>query len=120
MRTAAKTIKRQVRKNRIRAKVSGTSDKPRLSIFKSNKFIYAQLIDDESGKTLAEASGLSLEQEGKIKMSKGDQAVAVGTEIAKRGKAKGVEKVVFDRGGYIFTGRVRALADAARAGGLKF
>lgn len=115
MRTAAKTVKRQVRRNRIRAKVSGTSLKPRLSIFKSNKFMYAQLIDDVEGKTLAEVSGKSLKAK-----TKGDQAVMVGTEIAKKAKAKGIEKVVFDRGGYIFTGKVRALAEAAREGGLKF
>lgn len=115
MSTAPKTVKRQVRKNRIRAKVSGTKDMPRLSVFKSNKYIYAQLIDDEIGKTIAEASGKTLKV-GK----KGDQAVAVGSEIAKKAKEKGVTKVVFDRGGYIYTGRVRALADAAREGGLKF
>jgi len=115
MSTAPKTVKRQVRKNRIRAKVSGTKDMPRLSVFKSNKYIYAQLIDDEIGKTIAEASGKT------VKVSKkSDQAVAVGSEIAKRAKEKGVTKVVFDRGGYIYTGRVRALADAAREGGLKF
>ncbi len=115
MSTASKTIKRQVRKNRIRAKVSGSASKPRLSVFKSNKFIYAQLIDDESGKTLGSASGQALKV-GK----KSDQAVAVGTEIAKQALAKGISNVVFDRGGYIYTGRVRALADAAREGGLKF
>ncbi|MFA6050587.1 MAG: 50S ribosomal protein L18 [Candidatus Paceibacterota bacterium] len=115
MSTAPKTVKRQVRKNRIRAKVSGTPEMPRLSVFKSNKYIYAQLIDDTTGKTIAQASGKTLK-----KGSKGDQAVAVGGEIAKMGKEKGVTKVVFDRGGYIYTGRVRALADAAREGGLKF
>lgn len=115
MRTSAKTVKRQVRRNRIRAKVSGTSLMPRLSVFKSNKFIYAQLIDDVSGKTLAEASGKTL----KIS-KKGDQAVAVGKDLAEKAKAKGITKVVFDRGGYIFTGRVRAVAEAAREGGLKF
>lgn len=115
MKTATKTIKRQVRRNRIRSKVSGISDKPRLSIFKSNKFIYAQLIDDESGKTLAEASGKTLKVS-----KKSDQAIAVGTEIAKRAKEKGITKIVFDRGGYVYTGRVRVLAEAAREGGLKF
>ncbi len=115
MATTLKTQKRQTRRNRIRAKVSGTPAMPRLSVFKSNKYIYAQLIDDESGKTIVEASGKTLKA-GK----KSDQAVAVGKEIAKRAIEKGVSKVVFDRGGYIYTGRVRALADAAREGGLKF
>jgi large subunit ribosomal protein L18 len=115
MATSPKTIKRQVRRNRIRAKVKGTSDMPRLSVFKSNKFIYAQLINDETGKTLVEASGKGLKG-GK----KGDQAIAVGKDIASKAKAAGITKVVFDRGGYIYTGRVRALADAAREGGLKF
>jgi large subunit ribosomal protein L18 len=115
MKTSQKTIKRQVRKNRIRAKISGTSEMPRLSVFKSNKFIYAQLIDDESGKTLAEASGKTLKVS-----KKGDQAVAVGKEIAKKAKEGKITKAVFDRGGYIYTGRVRAVADAAREGGLKF
>ena len=115
MKTSPKTIKRQVRKRRIRAKISGTSDMPRLSVFKSNKFIYAQIIDDESSKTLASASGKMLKAKGKT-----SQAVVVGEEIAKQAKAKGITKVAFDRGGYIYTGRVKALADAARDGGLKF
>jgi large subunit ribosomal protein L18 len=115
MKTSPKTIKRQVRKNRIRAKVSGTSVMPRLSIFKSNKFIYAQLIDDASGSTLASSSGKMLKAK-----TKGDQAVAVGSDIAKKAKDLKIAKVVFDRGGYIYTGKVKAVADAARAEGLKF
>lgn len=113
MKTAIKTIKRQVRRNRIRAKVTGTSEMPRLSIFKSNKSIYAQVIDDVSGKTLVQASGQKSDK-------KSSQAIAVGKEVASKAKEKGISKVVFDRGGYIYTGRVKALADAAREGGLKF
>lgn len=116
MKTAKKVIKRQVRRNRIRSKVSGNSDMPRLCVFKSNKFIYAQIIDDTTGKTLVESSGLSL----KDKSSKGDQAVLVGKDVAKKAKEKGINKVVFDRGGYIYTGKIKSLADAAREGGLKF
>ena len=115
MKTSPKTIKRQVRKNRIRAKVSGTADCPRLSVFKSNKFIYVELIDDENGVTLAASSGKSLKSK-----TKGEQAVAVGKDIAEKAKAKKISKAVFDRGGYIYTGRVQAVADAAREGGLKF
>ena len=115
MKTSPKTIKRQVRKNRIRAKISGTEEMPRLSIFKSNKFIYAELINDEKGETLCASSGKTLKAK-----TKGDQAIAVGKDIATKAKNKGISKVVFDRGGYIYTGRVRAVADAAREGGLKF
>jgi large subunit ribosomal protein L18 len=115
MKTSPKTIKRQVRKNRIRAKISGSAEMPRLSVFKSNKFIYAELIDDEKGITLAASSGKSLKAK-----TKGAQAVAVGKDIAEKAKAKKISKAVFDRGGYIYTGRVRAVADAAREGGLKF
>ena len=115
MKTNLKTIKRQVRKNRIRAKISGTKEMPRLSVFKSNKFIYAELIDDEAGVTLVASSGQMFA--GK---KKSEQALLVGTDIAKKAKDKKISKAVFDRGGYIYTGRVRALADAAREGGLKF
>lgn len=115
MKTSPKTIKRQVRRARIRSKVSGTLAMPRLSVFKSNKFISAQLIDDEKGVTLAQAQGKSLKAKTKT-----DQAVLVGKEIAKLALAKGISKVVFDRGGYIYTGKIKALADSAREGGLKF
>jgi large subunit ribosomal protein L18 len=115
MKTSPKTIKRQVRRNRIRAKIKGTKEMPRLSIFKSNKYIYAELIDDDSGKTLCASSGQSY-----AKDTKSDQAKKIGADIAKKAKEHGIEKAVFDRGGYIYTGRVRAVADAAREGGLKF
>jgi len=99
---------------RIRNKVSGTSERPRLSVYRSNKAIYCQLIDDLSGHTLAAASS-----QGTIG-TKSEQAVAVGKVIAERAIAKGIEAVVFDRGGYRYHGRVRSLAEGAREGGLKF
>ena len=114
MKTSPKTIKRQVRQNRIRSKVSGTAEKPRLAVFKSNKYIYAELINDDLGVTIAEASSL------KIEGKKANQAQLVGEAIAKKAIEKKISKVVFDRGGYIYTGRVKALADAARSGGLEF
>lgn len=114
MKTSPKTIKRQVRKNRIRSKVFGTAEKPRLSIFKSNKYIYAELINDDLGITIASSSSLKLEG------AKAGQAVAVGADIAKKAIALKVSKIVFDRGGYIYTGRVKALADSARSAGLEF
>lgn len=101
-------------KNRIRAKVSGTAERPRLTVFKSNKYIYAQLIDDTTGTTLAEANSADL------KVKKTEAAIEVGKKIAANAKAKKITKVVFDRNGYIFTGRVLALATAAREAGLEF
>lgn len=106
---------RERRRKRIRAKVSGSESRPRLSIYKSNTSMYAQLIDDAKGLTIAGASSIKAQ-----KGNKTDAARAVGVEIAKLAKAKGITKVVFDRGGFIFTGRVKALADAAREGGLEF
>ena len=114
MKTNIKTLQRARRQKRIRSKVSGTSSMPRLSVFKSNKYISAQLIDDEAGVTLAAFS--SIELKGK----KSDQARKVGEKLAETAKAKGITKVVFDRGGYIYTGRVAALALGAREGGLEF
>ncbi len=113
--TNSKTVKRVVRHRRIRAKISGTSSVPRLSIFKSNKFIYAQLIDDEAGKTLASSSGMTIKAKNKT-----EQAVKVGEDLAKKAAEKNIKKVVFDRGGFIYTGRVKAIADAARNAGLSF
>ena len=100
------TQARDRKRKKIRTRVSGTSERPRLAIFKSNTAIYAQIIDDVSGKTLASA--------------KGKEAGKVGEDIAKSAQAKNVSTVVFDRGGYVYTGKIRVLADAARAGGLKF
>ncbi|MBU3668484.1 MAG: 50S ribosomal protein L18 [Candidatus Taylorbacteria bacterium] len=105
---------RDRRRKRIRAKVSGTEDRPRLSVYKSNAYMYAQVIDDTKGLTIVSASSMN------VKGNKTEAAAKVGTELAKLAKAKGVTKVVFDRGGFIYTGRVKALADAAREGGLEF
>ena len=101
----------------MRGKVSGTSERPRLVVFRSNRGIEAQLVDDVEGKTLAAASWLQLKA---AKGSKTDQAAAVGKLLAENAKKANVETVVFDRGGYLYHGRVKALADAAREGGLKF
>lgn len=113
--TNAKTTKRIARHKRIRARVVGTANKPRLAIFKSNKAIYAQLIDDETAKTLAAVDSRKVKGDG-VKA----RAEAVGKEIAKKAKAAGIEKVVFDRGGFRYQGAVAALADAARQEGLNF
>lgn len=110
-----KTIKRERRHKRIRAKVAGTADMPRLSIYKSNKYMYAQLINDDSSTTIASASSAKVKGKGMI-----EKAKLVGAEIATLAKAKNIKKVVFDRGGFIYTGRVKALADGAREGGLIF
>ncbi len=103
-------------KARIRKKISGTAERPRLSVFRGNKQIYAQLIDDVTGTTLASASSLKMEE----KLPKKEMAAKVGELIAKNAKEAGIEKVVFDRNGYLYHGRVKELADAARKGGLKF
>lgn len=111
-----KTERRLKIKTRVRGKVHGTSECPRLSVFRSNKQIYAQVIDDETGKTLAAASSLKMEE----KLPKKEIAAKVGGLIAQNAKEAGVEKVTFDRNGYLYHGRVKELADAARKGGLKF
>lgn len=110
---------RRKRHARVRTKVSGTQARPRLSIFRSNKNIYAQLIDDESGVTLASASTLDKELDGAASANI-EAAQKVGELIAKRAVEKGVKSVVFDRGGYLYHGRVKALADSARENGLEF
>lgn len=102
-------------KFRIRKKVVGTAERPRLSVFRSNKQIYAQVINDKAGVTLAAASSLGFE-----KMNKTEQAKKVGLLLAEKAKAAGVESVVFDRNGYLYHGRVQSLADGAREGGLNF
>jgi large subunit ribosomal protein L18 len=105
----------------VRLKLSGTSDRPRLNVFRSATQIYAQVIDDHTGETLVSASTLDPEVKSKLKeQSKVKQAALIGELIAKRAKKAGVKDVVFDRGGYRYHGRVRALADAAREAGLKF
>jgi large subunit ribosomal protein L18 len=109
---------RERRHRRIRGKVAGTAERPRLAVFRSNKGIFAQLVDDESGKTIAGASWLGLSKS--FKGSKTEQAEAVGKAVAEAAKKAGIEAVVFDRGGYLYHGRVKALADGAREGGLQF
>jgi large subunit ribosomal protein L18 len=106
MNKSIKQQKRTRRRKKIRAKVSGTPERPRLSVFKSNTLIYAQLIDDLASRTLASA--------------RGKDAANVGAEVAKLAMGKKIDKVVFDRGGYMYTGKVLALVEAARKGGLKF
>ena len=108
---------RQKRHKRIRRNLSGTAQRPRLSVFRSNTNIYAQLIDDVEGVTLASASSLDTDVSGDSKV---EEAAAVGTLIAKHAKDKDISVVVFDRGGYQYHGRVKALADAARENGLSF
>ena len=105
-------------RERIRRKVTGTEQRPRLAVFRSLKSIYAQVIDDASGKTIVSAS--SLEKDAGAKGSNAAAAKAVGTLIAKKAKDKGITKVVFDRGGYLYHGNIKALADAAREAGLEF
>lgn len=114
----SKVNRRAKIKRRIRKKVFGTSSLPRLSVFRSNKQIYAQLIDDTTGKTLAAAS--SYNNKSAAKKNKTEQAAVVGKELAEKAMKAGVESVVFDRNGYLYHGRVKSLADSAREGGLKF
>jgi large subunit ribosomal protein L18 len=114
-------VARKRRHSRVRAKISGTAERPRMNVFRSLNHIYVQVIDDTEGRTLASAS--TLDKELVVKASgktKKDQAALVGTLIAERAKSAGIEEVVFDRGGYRYHGRVKALADAAREGGLQF
>jgi len=102
-------------KYRVRNKISGTPERPRMTVFRSNKQIYVQLIEDVNGRTLAAASSLGLEA-----MPKKEQAAKVGELIAQKAQEAGIQTVVFDRNGYLYHGRVKELADAARKGGLKF
>lgn len=110
-------IERRVKiKYRVRNKISGTAERPRMSVFRSNKQIYVQIIDDLSGNTLAAASSLGMAE----KVAKKEQAAKVGEMIAKKAQEAGITTVVFDRNGYLYHGRVKEVADAARNGGLKF
>lgn len=102
----------------IRKKISGTAERPRLSVYRSNRAIYCQLIDDVAGKTLAAAS--TMDKDVPTTGTKTEQSKVVGKLLAERAKAAGIETLVFDRGGYLYHGRVKALADGAREGGLKF
>lgn len=112
---------RRVRHKRIRKHITGTAERPRLCVFRSSRHIYAQIIDDENGHTLVCASTLEKELRDQIKgLKKTEQAAAVGRLIAERALEKGIKTVVFDRGGYKYHGRVKALADASREAGLEF
>lgn len=117
-----KTMKRTKIRKRIRKQVTGTSEKPRLAVFRSLKHIYAQLIDDNRGHTLVHIGSLSEAVKNAAEKGKGKTSASklVGLELAKAAKAKGIETVVFDRGGYKYHGRVKAVAEGAREGGLKF
>jgi len=111
-----KKLEKRLRlKKKIRTKISGTASSPRLSIFRSNQYIYAQVIDDTTGKTVVSFSDMAID-----KGTKTERAVSVGAEVAKQAKEKGIASVVFDRNGFKYTGRIKALADSARNSGLKF
>jgi large subunit ribosomal protein L18 len=109
---------RERRHRRVRGKVRGTSERPRLAVFRSNRGIFAQLVDDDTGKTIAASSWVGLPKS--FKGDKTGQAAEVGKRLADEARKAGVERVVFDRGGYLYHGRVKALAESAREGGLTF
>lgn len=113
--TSLKELKRQRRHQRVRAKVSGTNIRPRLAVFRSNAAIYAQLIDDQKGAVILATSSIKMDKKKPIESAK-----QVGLEIAKLAKGKKISACVFDRGGYLYHGRVKALAEGAREGGLEF
>ena len=116
-----RSVARVRRHSRIRKQIAGTPEKPRLNVFRSLKDIYAQVIDDENGITLVSASTIDRELRSQMQgLAKSEQASLVGKAVAERAKEKGIETVVFDRGGYRYIGRVKALADGAREGGLQF
>lgn len=120
MKTASVQAKRDRIKRKVRALISGTATRPRLSVFRSNKYMYAQLIDDTAGKTLVAATDKGAKGKGNASMKKMDGAKFVGAEIAKAALAKKIDTIVFDRNGFKYAGRIKALADAAREAGLKF
>ncbi|MDD5131406.1 MAG: 50S ribosomal protein L18 [bacterium] len=121
MKTAKKTVKLQLRKERVRSKIQGTAERPRLCVYKSSKHIYAQIINDLAGKTLVSASTVVPEfKDKKVKAGTIAAAKTVGSLIADKALAAGISKVVFDRGGNLYHGRVKVLADSAREKGLKF
>jgi large subunit ribosomal protein L18 len=117
-----KRYKRERAHQRLRQRVVGTAERPRLAVFKSEKYVYAQVIDDDRGHTLASATSLEPALKGKLTKGGADRAAAkaVGETVAERAMAQGIKKVVFDRGGYRYHGKVKDLADAARAKGLEF
>jgi large subunit ribosomal protein L18 len=117
----ARTESRRRIRSRIRRRVKGSGERPRLAVFKSGRHIYAQVIDDATGATIAHASSLDPSLKGEKKSGANrETATRVGTLVAERAKEKGIARVVFDRGGYIYHGKVKALAEAARQGGLEF
>jgi large subunit ribosomal protein L18 len=119
----SRAVARRKRHYKMRRYLSGTAARPRLSVFKSNKYIYAQIIDDTVGRTLASASSMDagmVKEAGLASTSNLDAAKAVGIDVAKKALEKGIETVVFDRAGYIYHGKIKALADAAREAGLNF
>ena len=117
----SRAIARTRRHLRVRKNLIGTADRPRLNVFRSVSAIYAQVIDDQSGRTLVSASTVDHELREKVKgLKKAEQAKMIGQAVAERAKSKGIQAVVFDRGGYRYIGRVKALADGAREGGLQF
>lgn len=107
-------------KQRIRKRISGTNDRPRMTVFRSNKQIYVQLVNDLTGETVVSASSKNKEVSDKKNVNKSEQAKLVGKLIAERSLAKGINSVVFDRNGYLYHGRIKVLAESAREGGLKF
>ena len=121
MANKSRAIARVRRHARVRKNLAGTAERPRLNVFRSLTGIYAQVIDDQAGRTLVSASTVEKELREKVKgMKKSEQAKLVGQTVAERAKSKGIASVVFDRGGYRYVGRVKALADGAREGGLQF
>ena len=117
----SRSIARARRHVRVRKNLAGTAERPRLNVFRSISAIYAQVIDDQTGRTLISASSVDRELREKLKgMKKSEQAKFIGQTLAQRAKDKGIDAVVFDRGGYRYIGRVKALADGAREGGLQF
>lgn len=118
----AKRMRRERAHHRVRNSISGTAERPRLAVFKSLRYVYAQVIDDHTGTTLAHASSAEADLRSGLESSTGsiEAATAVGKLVAERAKEKGVEQVVFDRGGFIYHGKVKAVAEAAREAGLSF
>jgi large subunit ribosomal protein L18 len=117
--TSQKQVIRFKRKKRIRSRIEGSLEMPRFSVFRSNRHLYIQLVDDVKGHTLVSASSLEEELKGKVSLTI-EGAKVLGALVAKRALSKNISKVVFDRSGYLYHGRIKALADAAREGGLKF
>lgn len=121
MANKSRSVARTRRHSRVRKNLTGSVQRPRLNVFRSLSGIYAQVIDDQAGRTLASASTVDRDLREKVKgLKKSEQAKLIGKTVAERAKDKGIESVVFDRGGYRYSGRIKALADGAREGGLQF